>query len=249
MRVVTTSTEKQLKEHGQRWLDSRKNWPKGTEFYWYTEGYEVPYQPDELQMIEQFGAGDTNGFVERKDFESIRPFVEWKAKLGHYISPGWQWNVVGFAHKVFAAADAFYDYDGVGVWLDSDCVTYKKIPKGLIEKQVKDSFIACYQRTGMYTETGLWIMDCSHPKKKDFFDYWRGLYYSGRFRELLQWHDCMTFDLTCRVFSDQIKVHNLSGEFSKHMHPQAMSELGRFVDHCKGPRKKAGKSPENRYHA
>jgi hypothetical protein len=29
------------------------------------------------------------------------------------------------------------------------------------------------------------------------------------------------------------------------MHPQALSEIGKYIDHCKGPRKEDGVSPEN----
>ena len=42
MRVVTTAHKAGLDLHGQRWLDSRKRWPRGTEFVWFTEGYELP---------------------------------------------------------------------------------------------------------------------------------------------------------------------------------------------------------------
>jgi hypothetical protein len=41
---------------------------------------------------------------------------------------------------------------------------------------------------------------------------------------------------------------NLSGEMHKHPHPLSVTELGRYIDHCKGPRKIAGRSPENKFH-
>ncbi len=229
MRCVTTASKEGLAEYGHRSLDGRKYWPGGTEFIWYTEGYKSPVE---------------HGWRELLD---IKAFVEWKAKHIGYRAPDYRFDVVKFAHKVFAAADAFYDYDGIGVWLDADCVTYAQIPDGLIEKQVEDAYIACYQRTGLYTETGLWIMDCSHPEHKAFLDYWRDLYHSEGYRQLPHWHDCLTLDATIRHFGDRIKVNNLSGPFSKHMHPQAMTELGRYIDHGKGARKIEGRSPENRF--
>lgn len=227
MRVVTTCHKAGLDRYGYRWLESRKNWPKGTEFQFYTEGFEV----------------DCDG----KDISDVPGFREWKAKHSHYVPPSWQMDVVRFAHKVFAVHDALKDYDGVGVWLDADAVTYRRIPKGMVEKQVESDYLACFQRTGMYTETGLWIVDCSHPEHKSFMDFFLSIYTSGRFKELPQWHDCMAFDATVRRFANKVTVKNLSGEFAKQMHPQASSEWGRYIDHCKGGRKDAGVSPENKF--
>jgi hypothetical protein len=230
MRVVTTCHAAGLAEYGHRWLDSRKNWPDGTEFLFYTEGYTLP----------------ADGMTVR-DFAELEAFVAWKRRYRHYLPPDWQWDVVKYAHKVFAACDALYDYDGIGVWLDADCVTHQPLPSGLVEAQVKDAYLACYQRTGMYTETGMWVMDCSHPEHKAFLDEWREFYTSGQFMALPQWHDCMTLDATMRRFlkGGRIKVHNLSGEHHKSMHPQARTEFGKYIDHCKGPRKAEGVSPEN----
>ena len=112
MRVVTTANKAGLEQYGQRWLDSRKNWPATAEFWWYTEGYELPPQADDA--------------IVRKDFAVLDEFMAWKAKHQGYVPPNWEFNVVGYSHKVFAAIDALYDYDGIGVWLDADCVTYQQ---------------------------------------------------------------------------------------------------------------------------
>lgn len=224
MRVVTTSHKQGFEDYGYRWIESRENWPDA-EFVYYTEGFDAD--------------------CPSRDIAAAPGFAEWKAKHRRYVAPGWQWDVVKFAHKVFAAYDAFYDYDGIGVWLDADCVTYKPIPDGLIESSLCGAFVACYARTGMYTETGLWIMDCSNPNRRPFLDHMRNTYLTDRFKQLQQWHDCFVFDAAVRAFSGLAKFHNLSGEHHKTMHPQALSELGKYIDHCKGPRKAGGRSPEN----
>lgn len=226
-RVVTTCHKQGLEDYGQRWLDSRKNWPKKTEFVFYREGFEV----------------DCPG----KDFRELEQFSEWKLKHGFYRVPDWRFDVVRYAHKVFAACDALYDHKGIGVWLDADCVTYKKLPKGLIEKQVEGVYLAHYGRTGLYTETGLWVMDCSHPKHQEFLDAWRDWYLSGNFRRLPHWHDCTALDATIKRLG--VPTFNLSGEHAKAMHPMAVTELGRYIDHKKGARKAMKFSPENKWHA
>lgn len=225
MRVVTTCNAKNLEAYGHRWLDSRKNWPAGTDFQFYTEGFEV----------------DCPG----KDFKDLARFQEWKASHKDYEAPGWEWDVVRYSHKVFAACDALYDYTGIGVWLDADCITYKPIPEGLVEAQLDGAYLACYQRTGIHTETGLWIMDCSHPIHKQFLDLWRSWYLLDEFKKLPQWHDCMTLDACIKQLNPPVK--NLSGEHHLAAHPQAKTELGKYIDHCKGSRKSAGRSEENQF--
>ena len=225
MKVVTTSSKQGLEDYGFRWLESRKNWPKGTEFVWYTEGFEVD--------------------CPSKDFRDIPELPQWKLRHAGYRPPSWEWDVVKFSHKVFAAIDALYDHDGVGVWLDADCVTHKKIPKGLIEKQVEGVYMACYQRTGMYTETGLWIVDCTHPIHKQFMDTMKAWYLTDEFKKLPAFHDCYVLDATIAMLQPPIK--NLSGVHHKSTHPQALSELGKYLDHAKGGRKIEGRSPENKY--
>jgi hypothetical protein len=238
MRVVTTANKAGLDAYGQRWLDTRKNWPKGTEFYWYTEGYELPLQADENRCP-----------IVRKDFAALPHFVEWKERHRKYKSPNWEFNVVGYAHKVFAAADALYTYDGIGVWLDADCETYRKLPAGVIEQQLGEHYLACYQRTGYHTETGLWIMRCGGDEHRAFFDLWIQIYLQDAFKDLPGWTDCHTLDATIRRMRDRISVTNLSGKFATDMHPQAKSELGRYIDHAKGNRKAKGVSPENKHRA
>ena len=224
MRVVTTCNKAGLAQYGHRWLDSRKHWPAGTEFRFYTEGFEV----------------DCPG----KDFRDMPEFAEWKLKNSRYRPPSWRFNVVGYAHKVFAACDALEGYSGIGVWLDADCVTYEDIPAGLLESKVAGAYLAHYARPGLYTETGLWIMDCSHPGHRDFLDKWRAWYLSGRFRKLGMWTDCNTLDITIKQTG--VPTVDLSAGV-KSVHPMAVTELGQYIDHCKGARKELGYSPENKH--
>lgn len=222
MRVVTTVHRAGMEEYGWKWLDSRKHWK--AEFLLYPEGFK----------------SDLPG----KDVGEIPELETFKRRNAGYRAPDWRFDVVRFANKAFAAYDAFRDYKGIGVWLDADCVTYKKVPKSLIEKQVAGHYLACYQRAGMHTETGLWIMDCSHEKHGQFMDTFRDWYLSGKFKQFnTGWHDCIALDYAIKATG--VPVKNLSGEHAKQNHPQAFSELGKYVDHQKGERKRLDRSPEN----
>lgn len=226
MRVVSTAPKHALETYLPKWLEARKNWPRGTEFKFYREGFDV----------------DCPG----KDLSEIPELQAFKRRHQGFVSPDWRFDVVRFANIAFAVYDGLYDYDGIGLRLDADAVTYKKIPKGLIEKQLGDAYLACYQRAGAYTETGLFIVNCAHPKHKEFMDTFRDWYLSDKFKKFnTGWHDCIAFDYAIKLTG--VPVVNLSGEFSKLAHPQAASELGRYIDHQKGARKALDRSPENKF--
>ena len=237
MRVVTTCHKAGFEEYGFRVLEGWHHWPAGTELWWYTEGFSLPKdRPD--------------GIIER-DIKSLWTAETFKGKHENYSAPNYLYDVVRFCNKVFAAQDALEDYKGIGVWMDADCVTMKDIPQGFIEGHLQGAYIAMLKRKGMYTETGFWVMDCSHPNHQAFLEAWGQWYHDGLFKELANWTDCETLDATVRFFEKQdgIKSVSMSGAFEKTMHPMAKIELGRYIDHCKGGRKKAGFSPENKFHA
>jgi len=206
-------------------------WPKGTQFWWYAEGYMLPRQPDEKSWP-----------IVRRYVDDIPGLKEWKDK--HPEPPkDWRWDVVRWSNKAFAPIDAFYDYDGVGVYLDADCVTYREIPDGLFEKQVKDHYLACYQRTTLWTEAGIWIANCARPENRPFLDRLRKMYFEDEWKTLPFWFDCLIMDQA--IAWSGFAVNNLSGKFAGSHHPQALSEIGAYVDHPKGERKVEGRSHEN----
>ncbi len=236
MRLVTTCNKAGFDLYGHRMLDGFKLWPAGTELWWYTEGFKLPDdKPDGIVEI---------------DIESLWGLGAFKEKHKTYVPPNYLFDVVRFSNKVYAAIDALQDYKGIGVWLDADCVTYKPIHDGFIEGHLNGGYLAMFKRKGMYTETGLWIMDCSNEAHVPFLDAWASWYEEGIFKDLANWTDCETLDSTVRSFEKRgmIKTVSLSGAFEKDMHPMAKAEIGKYIDHCKGNRKVAGRSPENEAH-
>lgn len=229
MRVVTTCHKEGFDRYAHRLLDCWKHWPKTAELHWYTEGFDLPKTP---------------GIVEHK-IEQIQPLAAFKSKHANYRPPNYLFDVVRFANKVYAAADALSDYQGVGVWMDADCVTRKPIAPGFIEGHLH-GYMSMLKRRGMYTETGFWLMDCSHPQHLEFLQTWTSWYETGAFKGLANWTDCETLDATVRKFerSGLIETSSLSGEFERDMHPMAKIPLGAYIDHCKGERKDLGYSPE-----
>jgi hypothetical protein len=231
MRVVTTCHKAGYDEYGFRFRESLNNWPAGTEFYWYVEGYEVP-QDERLTQ---------------RSITKLAPLNDLKARYANYRPPNYLFDVVRFANKVFATADALRDYDGLGVWCDADAVAYAPIPDGLLQSMLGDAYIGLFKRAGMYSETGMVLFNCAHYEHSNFLDTWLAWYTSDSFKSLNNWTDCETLDATVRKMeaSGKIRSVSLSAGHEKDMHPMAKVELAKYLDHCKGGRKAAGFSPEN----
>lgn len=234
MRVVTTCHAAGWEKYGKEALAGWRHWPANAELIWYAEGFDVPA---------------TERVSERR-CESLERLQAFKAKYAYYRPPTWEFDIVRFSHKVYAVHDALRDHDGIGVWMDADCVAYRDIPAGYIESMLaNDAYIALFQRAGWYTETGLWVVNCAHPEHRAFMDAFLNVFESGDFKKMRGWHDCTAIDATVAHFVRRgvIKVNNLSGKAATEEHPMALTEIANYLDHRKGPgRKFAGRSPENK---
>lgn len=253
MKVVTTVHKAGLEQYGFRWFESMKNWPENTEFRAYVEGF--PDKDAAAQAVVKScmdhplfkGIGLGRGpwpelplTVPRT--EDVPRLEAFKQRYSTYKAPDWRHDIVRFSNKVFAAYDALYDHDGIGVWLDADVVTDKPIPAGYVEDQLGDAYLAHFDRPGHYTETGLWLMNCAHPKHREFLDLWVRWFEEDAFTRFDEWHDCTTLDATIRLTG--VPTKSLSGRYGNLMHPMAKADFSRYLDHCKGARKVAGSSPE-----
>lgn len=245
MKVVTTCHKAGFEQYGHRWCNSIGQWPPGTEFVLYGEGFG-DCAPAAVYLHRGSGAE-----LLAKTCEDLPRLTAFKTAHAAYRAPSWRYDIVRFSNKVFAAYDAFYNHDGIGVWLDADAVTFNKIPEGYIEDQLGDAFFAHFKRADWYTETGMWIMDCRHPETKAFLDTWVNWFESGAFKSLHEWHDCTTLDATLKLFlkDGRINTRSLSGEHERAMHPMALADISKYIDHCKGNRKADGFSPENKHRA
>ena len=229
MLFVTTCSKAGFDEYGHRLLETFDNAPG--RMIWYADDIEISHPRITQKHIP-------------------KAMTAFHGRYSSYEPVSWRWDVVKFAHKVYAVVDAFADHDGLGIWIDADTVIHKKIPEGTLEQFLPSGmFMSMFKRAGMYTETGFWMMDCSHEAKQKFLDAWIAWYESDRFKALSEWHDCMTLDATVRAFEKHglIETFSLSGKHERQMHPMASSPLGEWFDHCKGPRKSTGVSPENKY--
>jgi hypothetical protein len=130
-------------------------------------------------------------------------------------------------------------------WLDADTLTFADVPRDFLESCLPDEcFTSCLLREEMHSECGFVGYRLDHPASRNFFDAFEGWYTTGRLFALPEWHDSYVFDTVRRSFerNGSIWTHNLSGTLTRAAHPFVNSELGRFMDHLKGPRKEQGVS-------
>ena len=233
MRVISTVHKAGWDVYGERWLAGVEHWPVDTEFILYTEGFDLDHPR-----------------VKTKRIESLPRAEAFKKQYAYYKPVLWQWDIVKWCNKVFAAHDALTGYDGLALWLDADAITFKTFPEGYIESMLPDGvFLALFKRKGMEPETGFWLMDCTHRLRDAFLDTWVRWLEAGTFKTLHQWCDASTLNATLRAFEKDKLVTSvsLSGPWEKEMHPMAKVDLAHYVDHLKGFRKDLVRSPENEF--
>mgnify|MGYP003335287613 CR=1 FL=1 len=151
----------------------------------------------------------------------------------------YRFDAVRFCYKVFAFCNAIEHCDTeYCVWLDGDTVTHTRIPEYWIPSLFKTGSIVCLHRGAKPVETGFIAVRITKATKEFFRDY-RMLYVNNAIFGLKEWHDGFVF----RFMLEQtdIPFTNLAPPGSGH--PFVNSELGKYMDHMKGDRKRLGRTP------
>ncbi len=165
------------------------------------------------------------------------------------------WDAVRFSNKVFCVINAVRNspnYDYV-LWIDADTFTFRPIPLNFLETLLpQDTMLTFLGREryalkdgGKYPECGFVGYNLQHPNTQEFVAEWEKLYITDEVFQLLEWHDSFVFWHLARKFQEKynIKVNDIGyGKNVKGHHVFVNSELGLYMDHMKGKRKKIGSS-------
>jgi len=170
------------------------------------------------------------------------------------------WDSVRFANKVFCVTHAIKtsvekDYDYV-IWLDADTYTFRPIPRDFLENLCPNNSMLTYlgrenpqlNDGGKYPECGFVCYNLRHPEIQNFARDWEELYTSDSVFKLLEWHDSYVFWHLSKIYRTEKNVAvNDIGYWKgvKGHHVFVNSELGLYIDHLKGKRKKLGSSAKN----
>jgi len=175
------------------------------------------------------------------------------ANKGSYL-----WDAVRFSNKVFCVINAVRNSEGYDyvVWVDADTFTFRDVPLDFLTNLLPADTMLTYlgrerfqlNDGGKYPECGFVGYNLKHPKIQNFVNDWEELYNTDKVFELLEWHDSYVFwHLTKKYQNEQnIKVNDIGyAKGVKGHHVFVNSELGLYMDHLKGKRKKTGTSAKN----
>ena len=186
----------------------------------------------------------------------VRRPNELKTKGGKDATKGsFLWAAVRFANKVFCVVNGVRnskDYDYV-VWIDADTFTFRPVPLNFFESLLPTDTMVTYlgrenpklNDGGKYPECGFVGYNLKHPEIQNFVNEWEQLYVTDNVFKLLEWHDSYIFwHLTKKYKKEKsIKVNDIGyWKGVKGHHVFVNSELGLYMDHMKGKRKKEGSS-------
>ena len=160
-----------------------------------------------------------------------------------------QWNAVRFSNKVFCVTHALEnstECDYV-IWLDADTYSFRPMLSSFLEKLLPaDTLITYLGREDQDPECGFVGYNLSHPELQNFKKEWEQLYVNDEIFKLTSgWTDCSSLIHLSNKYQKykNIKVNDIGyGKKVMGHHVFINSELGLYMDHFKGNRKKLQKS-------
>lgn len=211
--VIATSFSADGAVLGERCVDSvRAHWPAEL----------VVYRDDDV----------TDWRVVRDSLPSTRPDAE---KPTNYI-----WDARKFAVKPFVWLDAAVVLEnGVLTWLDADTFVKAPVPMGFSTLLLGDADVAYLGRGTMHPEAGFVVFRI--PEALPLLRWCVDCYRTGSFRSLDDgWTDCHV--LRAGLVATGIRAVDLTSHlchaWRSNVDAFALSPLGPYVEHFKGPRRK-----------
>tara|TARA_B110000503_G_scaffold65910_1_gene103464 strand:- start:4590 stop:5432 length:843 start_codon:yes stop_codon:yes gene_type:complete len=260
--VVTTFHKPGLEIYGQRFIDSfAAKVDKSIKLIVYAEGC-TPINPDLGQIFIQDAyeaLPKLNAFKERwKDVPKANGDISTDPVRSRRKDSNklFKWDAVRFANKVYAVLDACNKREGNWiVWMDADSYIHSdwsyKAFKVLLPENKYITYVGRGKGSQTWPECGFYGLNMNHPVCHSFLQEFERMYEdadNGMFL-LPEWHDSYIFGEVLKQFKEFNADHDYSAQMYMREaksggggHPLINTELGKYMDHMKGERKKAGKS-------
>lgn len=240
--IVTTWGDQHWNSHAYRSVKSIINfWPSEVKKFFY---------PDNINQ--KITSHNCNYFELEKE-QNIFQLFKSRASQDNIVKEkmlvsknAFEFDVVRFAHKVFAVLDAAEkcNTDQL-IWLDADTVTYKPITLDWLNHIAPKDFFTTFigrPKKG-YSECGFVSYNVSSPYSQEFFQRWRDYYEKDLYKNLQGFTDCHTYDAVRTQMKEEGKIKDNDLNDGRYLgyrgskHPFVNSELGDYMDHLKGGRK------------
>ena len=170
-----------------------------------------------------------------------------------------QWDAVRFANKVFCVTHALknsQNFDYI-IWLDADTYSFRPMPKQFLQQLLPNNTMLTYlgrenpdlKDGGKDPECGFVGYNLNHTEIKNYTKDWENMYITDSVFNLTHgWTDCSTLWHLSKIYQKQknVKINDI-GYYKKVKghHVFINSELGLYMDHFKGKRKKTLSSAKN----
>ena len=270
IKVITSYKPGTWEQYGKKGIESMaEQFPKEIDIVVYTEEPKPECRYDRIQWIDlntaepelfKFKNKHKDDPVANGELQEIpggvrRP-AELKTKGGKDATKGsYLWTAVRFSNKVFCVVNAVRnskEYDYV-VWIDGDTFTFRPVPIDFFENLLPKNTMLTYlgrenpklNDGGKYPECGFVGYNMKHPEIQNFINDWEKLYITDEVFKLLEWHDSYIFWHLSKIYrrDRSIQVNDIGyWKGVKGHHVFVNSELGQYMDHMKGKRKKIGTS-------
>ena len=250
--AFTTFNAKGYEEYGRNMLQSfADRIPEDMRLVCYTDGFmpDVWHQNIEYRDLNTASKALRNFKLKFSQFDMARGILRSENGSRTY---NYNFDAIKFCHKVYCITHALLNVDTrYAFWVDGDTLCKKPIPQGFFQSFLKNGEYTCYLgRNRMHSECGFVGYDTQHRAHKDFVQTYESIFNHGDIFALAAWHDCVAYDELRKAFerANLIKSNNISAHCADTMHVFINTALGEYMDHLKGPqRKAAGQSFEADY--
>ncbi len=245
--LTTTMHFHGYQQYGEKMIDSFiEHWPINQRLLVYTEDFQLnSAQRRNKRIIARDLASSSSELVNFKkrhrDNLAANGCANPEQKLTNFA-----FDAVRFSHKVFALYHAVHNRihaaDAV-VWIDADTVTHSTVPENFFCDHFPlhvNAGIYYLGRTQQHSECGWMVFNCLNPHMVEFWEQFADQYRNDKLFELDEWHDSYVFDhvrTELEKTTDMTNVNITPGYVKGH--PFVDSFLGEYMDHLKGPRRKA----------
>jgi hypothetical protein len=172
------------------------------------------------------------------------------AKNNISVHYNYRYDAIRFSFKIFSIYRCIEEniLKNNFAWIDSDIVCLKNFESKDFDIYFPNaeqlaSYLGreSFPEPNPYSECGFVAYNFAHKHWKSFIQAMIDTYMNGDIFMLPEWHDCMVFDYTRNIFTEQqnVQFYNLSENLVNCDHPFSQVGLSQFFDHLKGPERKS----------
>ncbi len=244
--AFTTFNAKGYNEYGKSMLESfADRIPADTRLICYADGFMPDLRHQNIEYRDLNTVSKKLAIFKRKfsQFEMAHGIIR---KQDGTLRYNYNYDAIKFCHKVFCITHALQTIDTrYAFWLDGDTLCKQPIPQGFFQSFLKNGEYTCYLgRRRRHSECGFIGYDTQHAAHKNFVQTYENIFNTGDIFAFAAWHDCVAYDELRKAFerANIITANNISAHCSDTMHVFVNTALGQYMDHLKGPQRKAAGS-------